>query len=171
MDAIQWLERNAPGFDALSHAERAAPMHFSVLWSFFEAEALHTNGSVGAIEAWIRELHRDGRLNAAAFTRALDYFKNRYFAQGQFTHHFDSLNLRPSDRPYLVAAVLSNANQDPVDSVIALLIVIYRFRNNYFHGPKWAYQLRDQLFNFTAANDSLMIAMDQWRSGTGVGTD
>lgn len=164
MDTIRWLEQKAAGFGALTERERAAPMHFSLLWSYFEAEALHTNGSSNAVAAWIRNLNAQGRLNAAAFSAALDYFKNRYFSQGDFTHHFQSLNLRPNDSPDLVKAVLSGVNPDPVESVVVLFIVIYRFRNNYFHGPKWAYHLQDQLNNFNMANDSLMSAMDMWRS-------
>jgi len=163
MDAIQWLEQKAAGFSALTEPERAAPMHFSLLWSYFEAEALHTNGSSNAIATWVRDLNAQGRLNTAAFSAALDYFKNRYYSEGDFTHHFHSLNLRPGDSPDLVRAVLSGANLDPVDSVVVLFIIIYRFRNNYFHGPKWAYHLQDQLSNFSVANDSLMIAMDMWR--------
>ena len=163
MDAIRWLEQKAAGFGALTEPERSAPMHFSLLWSYFEAEALHTNGSSNAVAAWIRNLSAHGKLDTAAFSTALDYFKSRYFSAGSFTHHFDSLNLRANDSPELVRAVLSGNNPDPVDSVVALFIVIYRFRNNYFHGPKWAYNLQDQLSNFNVANDSLMIAMDMWR--------
>ncbi|HET7634986.1 MAG TPA: hypothetical protein VFK51_09670 [Burkholderiales bacterium] len=160
MDAIQWLDENAPGFAALGHPERVAPMHFSLLWSYFEAEALHANGSSYAVTAWIRDLHQQGKLDPAAFYPALNYFKKRYFEDGRFTHHFNSLNIRNNDSPAMVKAVLSGNNRDPVDSVIALFIIIYRFRNNYFHGSKWAYNLRGQLCNFTVANESLMRAMD-----------
>lgn len=164
MDAIQWLEANATGFVALRPDERAAPMHFSLLWSYFEAEALRTNGSSNSVSAWVRDLNTRGKLNPTAFSPALDYFKDRYYQGGQFTHHFRALRLRANDSPDLVRAVLSGNNLDPVDSVVALFIIIYRFRNNYFHGPKWAYNLQGQLRNFTAANSSLMAAMDMERT-------
>lgn len=161
MNAIQWLEQNAKDFAALTEQERSALMHFSLLWSYFEAEALRTDGSSDAIAAWIRDL--SGRGDLAKFSPMLEYFKKRYFAGGEFTHHFYSLNLRNNDNPTLVKAVLSDKDTDPVNSTIALFITIYRFRNNYFHGPKWAYALRDQLNNFNAANCSIMLAMDIWR--------
>lgn len=164
MDVIEWLEANADGFASLEPPERAAPMHFSLLWSYFEAHALHATGSAHAVATWIRALHQQHKLAPATFSAALDYFKDRYFQGDSFTHHFDSLLLRENDSPELVRAVLSGNNRDPVDSVVALFIIIYRFRNNYFHGPKWAYNLRGQLRNFTAANDSLMAALDAWRS-------
>jgi hypothetical protein len=164
MDIIQWLERNAVGFAALDQPERDAPMHFSLLWSYFEAEALHANGSSNAVANWIRSLHQVGKLDPREFSQAIDYFKNRYFQGGHFTHHFDRLNLRANDEPNLVKAVLSGNNLDPVESIVVLFIVIYRFRNNYFHGPKWAYSLQDQLGNFTFASNSLVAAMDMWRA-------
>ena len=164
MDAIEWLEKNATGFAALQPQERTAPMHFSLLWSYFEAEALHANASSVAVATWIRDLHKQGKINPTAFSTALDYFKNRYFQGGNFTHYFDNLHLRQNDSPDLIRAVLSDNNHDPVDSVVALFIIIYRFRNNYFHGPKWAYNLQGQLRNFTIANDSLMAAMNMWRA-------
>ena len=139
-------------------------MHFSLLWSFFEAEALGANGSANAIETWLRDLSRQGKLNAAAFTPALIYFKGRYFSSGQLTHNFRSLNLRNNDNPTLVTTVVSGQNLDPTDGVVALFIIIYRFRNNYFHGPKWAYHLQDQLANFTTANDSIMAVIDMSRA-------
>lgn len=138
-------------------------MHFSLMWSYFEAEALHTRGSSRAVAAWIRRLNAEGKLETAAFSNALNYFKNRYYSAGSFTRYFNSLNLRPCDNPELVRAVLSGDNTDPVDAVVVLFIVIYRFRNNYFHGSKWAYHLQGQIKNFRVASDSLMAAMDMWR--------
>jgi len=43
--------------------------------------------------------------------------------------------------------------------VAALLIVVYRLRNNLFHGEKWAYEMKDQRSNFEQANEVLMKAM------------
>ncbi|MEG6992810.1 hypothetical protein V1979_38690, partial [Pseudomonas aeruginosa] len=67
------------------------------------------------------------------------------------TYHFPYLNLRPSDHPGLVQAVIEGANNDPRDRMLGLLMIVWRLRNNLFHGAKWAYQLRDQRENFTHA--------------------
>jgi hypothetical protein len=34
----------------------------------------------------------------------------------------------------------------------ALLIIVYRLRNNLFHGVKWAYEIQGQLENFNHGN-------------------
>lgn len=163
MNTIQWLEINAAGFAELSQEERSAPMHFSLLWSYFEAEALGTNGSSNRIETWLRSLYDCGKLDTERFACALTYFKERYFCNGQFTQSFHSLGLRENDKLDLVTNVISGRNVVPIDGVVALFIVIYRFRNNYFHGPKWAYHLQDQLTNFKSANESIMTIIDMSR--------
>ena len=45
--------------------------------------------------------------------------------------------------------------------MLTLLMIVWRFRNNLFHGAKWAYQLRDQRENFTQANSILMRMLEQ----------
>jgi hypothetical protein len=78
---------------------------------------------------------------------------------GKETPHFESLRLRPRDEPELVLAVLNRTNEDIVDKVFALFMVVYRLRNNLFHGYKWAYRLRDQKSNFENASRVLMVAL------------
>ncbi len=87
----------------------------------------------------------------------------RYFQNGDPTEHFRGLNLRRNDNIELVRAVLSGTNTNPADSVAALLIVVFRLRNNLFHGVKWAYGIRGQLSNFMNANMSLMAALETHR--------
>lgn len=164
MDPIAWLEGNSDGFKELSAPEREAAKNFTLIWSYFEAKALGSTASTASVSAWIRDLDSRGGLNATAFTETLEYFKSRYFFNGNFTNSFDSLYLRPNDNPQLVREVMSGTNASPVDTVVALFIIFYRFRNNYFHGPKWAYDLRNQLQNFTAAIDSIIAAMDMARA-------
>jgi hypothetical protein len=159
MNPIQWLEQNAPGFDALSEQERAAIAHFALLWSFFEARALSTRGSSRAILALTHEWSAQGRLATEPFADSLIYFQLRYYANGVETPHLASLNLRQNDCRDLVHAVLKGENANPADCIAALLIVVYRLRNNLFHGAKWAYGIQGQLNNFTHANATLMNAL------------
>lgn len=160
MNPIDWLCAKAPGFSNLSENERTAIMHFSLLWSFFEAEALHTKASAESILALVHKWASNGRLNIVPFTTSLTYFRDRYFNQGTFTEHFHGLNLRRNDSPDLVEAVLKGENKNDADSVSVLLIIVFRLRNNQFHGVKWAYGIRNQLDNFTNANTVLMVALE-----------
>lgn len=160
MNAIDWLRSKAPGFNELSEEERAAIMDFSLLWSFFEAKALHTNASANAIIALAHEWASNGRLSILPFGQSLAYFRDRYFQNDAATEHFEGLHLRRNDSPELVEAVLKGYNTNPTDCVAALLIVVFRLRSNLFHGVKWAYGIRGQFNNFIHANAALMAALE-----------
>jgi hypothetical protein len=160
MSPIEWLCVKAPGFNKLAGEDRDAIMHFTLLWSFFEAKALCTSASANKILAVVKRWEGDGRLDVAAFDECLVYFRGRYFRNGTATQKFFELGFRPHDKEVLVEAVLKGENTNPSDCVAALLIVVYRLRNNLFHGAKWDYDIRDQRCNFTHANAILMSAMD-----------
>lgn len=160
MNVIEWLKNNAPGFSALNEDEIAALMHFALLWSYFESQALNANASANAIDMWIRALSAEGKLDSGELSQRLDYFKRRYFHNGEITHHFDSLLLRQNDNPALVEKVIRGNSNDETEKAIALFIIVYRLRNNLLHGEKWAYHLHDQRENFEAANLSIMVAME-----------
>lgn len=160
MDTIDWLQTHAPGFEGLSDEERQTITEFSFLWSLYEAKALNQNGSASAIVASSERWARGGVLTTETFGQELAYFRNRYVADGQFTYHFDHLHLRANDEPRIVVEVLKGEDAAPERIAAAVLIIVYRFRNNLFHGLKWAYELQGQLDNFTHANTALMRAFE-----------
>jgi len=86
--------------------------------------------------------------------------RTRYVASGEPTQHFHGLAMRNNDNPALVLSVLKGENTNTTDSVAALLIVVFRLRNNLFHGVKWAYGIQGQRENFTHANAALMSALE-----------
>lgn len=159
--SMQWLLARAPGFQALSEEERAAIFHFTFLWSLFEAQVMGNYARAHLICAKADEWRDAGTLDVDHYDGVLAYFRQRYFANGQFTRHFAHLHLRPADQPEVVRSVLDGSNDDPRDRLLTVLMVVWRFRNNLFHGEKWAYQLQDQLPNFTHANAVLMRLLER----------
>lgn len=160
-DPTNWLCEKAQGFSDLPDKEREAIMHFTFLWSFFEAKALDTSASAHKILALTHKWASNGWLEEIApFEPGLTHCRDRYFQNGVATGHFKDLNWRRWDCQELVAAVISGENTDPADSVAALLIVVLRLRNNLFHGGKWADGLSGQLTNFENANKALMAALE-----------
>lgn len=147
MLAEEWLERSQPGYRELAHGERSAVAGFSIIWSVFEAAALSGNGSVRSISQLI-DGSRDLLVDSAPFQPSLDYFRDRYVSEGAINFRFDGLNFRRNDNRELVEAVLLGDIDDHAEKVKALLIIVFRLRNNLFHGLKWAYEMRDQQANF-----------------------
>lgn len=159
MKPFDWLCVNAPGFDRLSEDERTGILYFSLLWSLFEARELDTDATANRIVSLAHTWTDEGLLEPKAFATELAYFIDRYCKAGRFTEHFSGLNLRPNDNPQLVEAVLKGEDTNDTDQIASLFIIIFRLRNNLFHGVKWSYEIRGQLDNFTNANSALMTAM------------
>lgn len=152
----QWLEAYAPGYRDLPNPDRNAIFVFAFLWSLFEAQVMANFARADLIRDKVDEWAAAGTLNADGYDAELAYFRNRYFAEGELTYHFPHLQLRSSDHPGIVQTVVEGVNDDPRDRMLALLMIVWRLRNNLFHGGKWAYQLRDQRENFIHANLVLM---------------
>lgn len=150
-----WLEQNAPGYQELSIEERDAITTFSLLWSLFEAQVLDESASAKEIIEKCRSWEDRGIIIPEFFSDAFSYFKNRYTYQDQLTDQFYNLHLRKNDHPDLVKAMLLQHESTLSEKLAAALIIILRYRNNYFHGIKWAYQFRDQLKNFQISNELL----------------
>lgn len=157
----QWLEARAPGFRDLPEADRRAIFDFAFLWSLFEAQVMNNYARADRIRQKVDAWAAAGVLGAELYDTELAYFRDRYFADGALTYHFQFLELRPSDHPDVVQAVIECSNNHPRDRMLALLMIVWRLRNNLFHGAKWAYGLRDQRANFIQANSVLMRLLEQ----------
>ena len=156
-----WLEARAPGFQDLPHDDRRAIFDFAFLWSLFEAGIMEANARVDRITDKIDAWAAANMLGADLYDAELAYFRDRYCAEGELTYHYPYLDLRKSDHPDLVAAVIKGEDNDPRDRMLALLLIVWRLRNNLFHGAKWAYQIRGQRENFTQANAVLMRLLER----------
>ena len=158
--SMQWLLAKAPGFQALPDSDRAAIFNFTFLWSLFEAQVMKNFARADLICDKVDERCDAGALDADSYNVDLAYFRKRYLANGDFTYHFPHLKLRPADQPAVVRSVIDGCNNDPQDRVLTVLTIVWRHRNNLFHGEKWAYQLEGQLGNFTHANSVLMRLLE-----------
>jgi hypothetical protein len=157
-----WLEAHAPGYDALTADERKAIKDFALLWSLFEAYALDEKGSANKIISTVATIEASGRLNIAPFAAQIAYFFHRYHDGVDFTEHYGHLNIRKNDNPTLIKQVLRMQVTDDRNVLSVLLIIIYRLRNNLFHGPKWGYGIAGQLDNFRNANAALMTYLERY---------
>lgn len=162
MSTLQWIYQRAPGFADLAANEREAIIEFTLVWSFFEAEMLNNSATTRSITELTQNLIDEHPIDIRLFQRQLDYFKDRYLIDGQQTVHFDNLRLPENDLKDMVISVLKEENTELRDILATALIIIFRFRNNLFHGHKWDYDIRKQLDNFKNACDFLMTVMDYY---------
>jgi hypothetical protein len=102
-------------------------------------------------------------LKPEEFEKYKDYFVKRYIEGNNTNDKFENHLFRPREDPKLkicVRSVLKGETEDISDIMTALLIIVYRYRNNFFHGNKWAYKFEGQLNNFEIANELLMKIME-----------
>ncbi|MCW8331753.1 hypothetical protein MD588_23410 [Photobacterium sp. SDRW27] len=156
------LEKFAPGFEDLKPRDLKASGDFAFLWTLFEAQVLDTNASARKIKTKSVEWLAEGLLNDHFWVNHLNYFKDRYIENGVTNYRFDALNLRAGDDPELIRQVLLGNNQNLDDSLAACLIIVLRFRNNFFHGLKWAYGMKEQHQNFETSIGLMSLCLDRF---------
>lgn len=162
MDPTEFLARRVPGYANLDGDERHAIAEFSLLWPAFEGAILGTAASPSGLVEIGFKLRDAGRLDLARFAAPLAYFRNRYWRDGAFTPEYDGLHLKHYNQQNqkLVRETLSNVPLLPENVLGGLLLVVYRLRNNLFHGVKWAYGIKGQKPNFQNACVVLMAVME-----------
>ncbi|MBX6071280.1 hypothetical protein ISD49_31115 [Pseudomonas aeruginosa] len=159
MSVKESIESFAPGFSQLSPEEIEAMNTFTIMWTLFEAQVLGSAASAKKIIRKSQHWEEQGHLKENWLIPHLEYFKARYFQNGEPTRRFEYLHLRDNDEPDLVRSILSGNSASPGDELAAMLIIVLRFRNNFFHGLKWAYQMQEQQENFERASQLLQRCM------------
>lgn len=160
MQDLIGMERFAPGLAALSKEEMTAIHVFTILWTLFEAQALGTNAAPSKIVALAERWASDGYLDSCWHMPVFDYFKARYVGNGQPTHLFENLFFHDEKSRTYAFAILRGNGDGLAECLSASLLIVYRFRNNFFHGTKWAYDLKGQRDNFEHASRLLEGALE-----------
>ena len=122
--------------------------NFTLLWNIFENLIFQSNFSINQLEIEIRRRNLDFN----DFHDIYEYFQNRYIVNGNINERFSNLNFRPNDREELVQNALIDINSANNVKIFAIGIIVYRFRNNLFHGVKDFHFLNGQIENFNNAN-------------------
>jgi hypothetical protein len=145
------------GFDKLTPEEIAAIQDFMLLWSAFEAEMLQTNAGPSALVDLARNIGEATQLELGHIAAELAHFRGRYWQNGAATEHAADLrlNIYKPQVEKIAYDFLDGTEKDPAEVLAGLLLVIYRLRNNMFHGPKWAYGIQGQFDNFSKASSVL----------------
>jgi len=130
---------------------------FALVWNVFEGcRVFSTNFSITKLESYIQNIDFD--LNQ--FQKDFLFFSNRYVTEGETNQRFDNLNFRKSDRKQFVSDVLCSKLTNQKEVILALTIIVYRLRNNFFHGTKNIQTIDQQNENFISANSFLTTLLN-----------
>jgi hypothetical protein len=160
---LEWISGFLSFRQELTGEDIESVRNFSLLWNLFEGLVCNKHASVAALENAVSDMQERHKLRTEDYDKFLKYFTNRYIENGEITRRFGRLNLRKGDRRELVEGVLKGDETAPEKVLLAILIIVYRYRNNLFHGEKSIYDLPNQIDNFRNANQLLMVFMEKWK--------
>lgn len=131
---------------------------FALLWNLFEDLLCSNNANMSKIDTLIDS--KIDKFNELEYQDTFQYFYNRYKSNDE---KFNALRLRDPQKN-LVKKVLNDEFTDKNNKLKFIMAVIYRFRNNLFHGEKNMRYISLQKENFEKANIFLMYFIDTCRS-------
>ncbi len=170
LEVIQWLNDYFDNTTNFSREEINVVTDFSLLWNLFESKLAEraNNGErlsvnyirLSAIATQVS--NESNHLRQQNFYESfLHYFRERYVAANNTTNDlFEGLRIRQPDIKNKVRKVLIAEEQAHEKVIESILIIIYRFRNNLFHGEKDLHNIHSQYENFKIANAFLMKVIE-----------
>ncbi|WP_127561732.1 hypothetical protein [Nioella ostreopsis] len=129
--------------------------NFNWLWPIFESKCCNGNACKASIEQFCSNYAK--RYSADDFDTELGYFRERYRSENaEATSHLDKLLSHRGQglKDSILVGLCEQA--EPDSKMKALVLIVYRLRNNLFHGTKGGLGFTDQLDNFVHANRVLI---------------
>lgn len=161
-DAAQWIALNMFGGTELSNEAITAVASFTMMWNLFEGVACESRANIttfGNLADQVAQFDTPADM-MASLDECLAFWTCRYRTPEGFSDRFLRLNFRPNDRQKHVEGVLLGHQTDARSKILALLVIVYRLRNNLFHGLKSIEMLNDQVHNLNMASRCLGLIMN-----------
>jgi hypothetical protein len=148
-DAKSWIMGCCPGADALRPETLDVVSNFTLVWNLFENTLCNNKAKVSTFDDIAKTIAQRGLPDDVK--AGVRFWANRYRTGSKFNDLFADLNFRRDDKQDHVEAVLSGLRNDPHSQLLAVMIIVYRLRNNLFHGLKSIPTLNDQVSNLNMA--------------------
>lgn len=154
MNASDWIIENLEHPEVLELKTLNSLGNFTMMWAIFEAsEGEERNNMLGQITLFSTRLAEHAPVNLV--DEEFTYWKARYIANGGPTNKFRHLRLSDDRQVELLLKTLSTEQSAFRDKLECCLLIVYRYRNNMFHGMKDVRKLNDQEQNFLMATSLL----------------
>ncbi len=150
------IRQHIPNFEGLPDEEKQEISSFTWLWSTFEGKHCRTYANPDKLCRFAQS----HPIKCPDTDQAWDYFHERYLTDIDAADRFNHLmgNRNGAIRTGISEGLIDTASEE--DKLKALLFIVYRLRNNLFHGVKWQYGFANQLENFQHANKLLRVWID-----------
>lgn len=139
---------------SLDTEEYVEVRNFMILWNLFEARLFKHD--FRKYKSNIQNIH----LASDLIDTTLQYLQNRYITNGSTNEQFKRLRLRSNNDSPSIQRVLLGLTNNSNDTIKTIITIIYRYRNNLFHGEKTIASLPRQKDNFVHANKFLIACLE-----------
>ena len=157
--ANNWIAANCVGANQLHPDTVDVVSSFTLMWNFFEGVACDNHANIQTFARLSEKIgHHDAQMKG--LEEAVKFWTFRYWTRSEFRDRFNGLHFRPNDRKDHVEAVLRGEKVDPTSKLLAVMILVYRLRNNLFHGIKTVDMLNDQAANLDMACRALACVLE-----------
>jgi len=154
-NVLNWLNNYFPNAPEFNREDIKAVTDFSLMWNLFEFKLGESDMNIARL-AVIAENITQLSAGNLFYQKYLEYFQDRYINEESTTNNlFNGLAFRQNDKRDFVADVLKGNNNNATNIIEAILIILYRLRNNLFHGEKQLHNIHNQYDNFNIANEFL----------------
>jgi hypothetical protein len=140
--------------DSLSAESLQTVRDFTLLWMFYEGSVFETHYE----SEKMKKLVELGELRLHDLNLHWDYFQKRYLSSPRiFSTQFDQLTISrqsAKDRTRL-EQLLNEPTPTDAERTIAVLLIVFRLRNNLFHGIKRVGSLNEEREVLNRANQVL----------------
>lgn len=134
--------------------KRSFIFNFAMIWNLFEDRCMGNFARISEVNNFIESLISIDNLEVNAI---FDYFKDRYKVVDNI-YNIESLLWRSNENTYrdFVIEKFRNTQCSHQDKIQAVLYIIFRLRNNLFHGEKNIAIINEQKRTFVLVNKFLM---------------
>lgn len=159
MNENEWLQDflkvdfNSPALTEIENVK-----NFALLWNLFERYFCNKFATLNKIQTNIKQLNKyNYSFPENIYNECYAYYKTRYLTDEKTNELFENLFLGRDERhKQILKSTLENPDSIMKEKILACLIIIYRLRNNLFHGSKNIARLNYQNENFKIANQVIM---------------
>jgi len=143
--------------DRISHI-----LNFSLIWSVFECECAEKDAKAVDIDKYIENYTKKTCLGKIEkdIEPIWKYYKNRYVNDGKATDAFNNFIFTNKNQKLEVKTILVDEAPDIDQKLRACLLIVFRLRNNLYHGEKSPKDIIEQNCNFKNANKLLMYMIE-----------
>ncbi len=152
------LDCNGCSEDFVEH--RKFLFYFVVIWNLFEQKKMNHNASIFRVNSFVNSI---GNLNDINIDAIFIYFKNRYTKNNQTTELFNHLLWRPEEnhiKTKTIRTLCDTSRLNKKNQIKAILSIIFRLRNNLFHGEKNIDSIYKQRRTFELVNSFMLDLLE-----------